>query len=235
MTAKAISFGSLHPESLCSKVDEAKPSGSLDGALMQFDREKLKAAVLYTCLKCPPDRLGAVKLNKVLYFSDMLHYADVGTPITGATYRKRPHGPTCDELLPLLRDLQRTGALEIRESRYFGFRKKEFLVLQSPDVARLSADERLILDEVLDFVCYDNTARTISDFSHGRPWEIVAYGDVIPYRSALHLYPNQVTLDAFEWAAGEVDELASQGSPENALGYEDYAAFRSRVHEARRA
>jgi hypothetical protein len=38
---------------------------------MQFDRAKLKAVILYTCAKCEASKLGAVKLNKVLYYGDI--------------------------------------------------------------------------------------------------------------------------------------------------------------------
>ncbi|MGO4836011.1 Panacea domain-containing protein, partial [Rhizobiaceae sp. 2RAB30] len=61
-----------------------------------FSRDKLRAAVLHVISSCKPDRLGAVKLHKVLYYSDMLSYLDTGKPVTGAEYRKRPFGPTCD-------------------------------------------------------------------------------------------------------------------------------------------
>src|SRR5438132_10773844 len=117
---------------------------------MQFDRAKFKTVILYTCAKCDASQLGAVKLHKVLYFSDMLHYAHVGAPITGATYRKRALGPTCDQLLSTLRDLDRGGALAVRDVDYFGFRKKEYVPLQAAEVERLSESERSLLDEVIE-------------------------------------------------------------------------------------
>ena len=91
---------------------------------MQFDRAKLKTVILYICSKCEPSQLGVVKLHKALYLADMLVYAYVGAPITGATYRKRALGPTCDQLLAVLRELSKEGVLEIREVEYFGYRKK---------------------------------------------------------------------------------------------------------------
>ena len=45
---------------------------------MQYDRGKLKSVVLYTCAKCEPSRLGAVKLHKVLYFADMIRLCPSG-------------------------------------------------------------------------------------------------------------------------------------------------------------
>src|ERR1700731_102233 len=94
---------------------------------MQFDLVQLKDVILYACSRCEPSRLGAVKLHKILYFSDMIHYANVGAPLTGATYRKRPMGPTCDQLLVTLNELARDGALKIRDVDYFGYLKKEYI------------------------------------------------------------------------------------------------------------
>jgi hypothetical protein len=199
---------------------------------MQFDRHKLKAVILYTAFTCLPGRLGAVKLHKVLYFVDMLHYADAGVPVTGSTYRKRPLGPTCDQLLPMLTDLCRTGELTIREVDYFGYRKKEYEATESPDVDRLSESERSLLDEVIQFVCYDNSAKAISEFSHNRAWEMVEYGEVLPYNSVFHIFPSQVSLEAMEWADAEVSRIEAEGSTADSVGTTDYRAFRSRVLEA---
>ena len=64
-------------------------------AHVQFDRDKLKAVILHLCRTVPAERLGAVKLHKTLYFTDMLRYAQARRAVTGATYKKRPYGPTC--------------------------------------------------------------------------------------------------------------------------------------------
>jgi hypothetical protein len=49
---------------------------------VQFDRAKFKDTVHYICGKCPADELGKVKLHKTLYFADMIHFVDTGTPLT---------------------------------------------------------------------------------------------------------------------------------------------------------
>jgi peptide deformylase len=162
---------------------------------MQFDKTKLRAVVLYTCAHCGPADLGAVKLHKVLYFTDMLHHVRVGTSVTGATYRKRPFGPTCDQLLPLLRALSAAGAIEIRESEQFGFRKKEYVAKEVPQIERLSGQELSLLDDMIEFVCYENTAKTISEFSHNRAWKEAELGDVLPYDSAFLWFPHEVPLE----------------------------------------
>ena len=200
---------------------------------MQFDRTKLKTVLLYTMNKCEASNLGAVKLHKVLYYADMLHYACVGTPITGSTYRKRPLGPTCYQLLPTLRELKNQGAVEIREVDYFGYRKKEYIAVESPQIDRLSHFEVMLLDEVIDFVCFNNSAKTISEFSHNRAWEIAEFGEVLPYNSVFSIFPTQVSPEAMEWAAGEVAALEASGSLKDTVGGVTFADFRNRVLQAR--
>ncbi|WP_342359901.1 Panacea domain-containing protein [Terrarubrum flagellatum] len=199
--------------------------------MIQFDRAKLKAVILYTCEKCQPSRLGAVKLHKVLYFSDMLRYAGEGSAITGATYRKRKLGPTCDQLLPTLRELETDGALEIRDADYFGYKKKEFIAKAAPDLERLNAAELALLDEVIEFVCENNSAKTISDYSHNAAWDMTDFGAVISYPSVFHLFPNQVSTEALDWSVAEVTKIEDLKSQGRALGNASYRAFRSRVLE----
>ncbi len=195
---------------------------------MQYDRGKLKSVILYTCAKCEPAHLGAVKLHKVLYFVDMIRFAQTGTPVTGATYRKRPFGPTCDQLLPTLRELEKAKALRVNEVDYFGYRKNEFVAVAEPDLTRLGQEEISLLKEVVDFVCAQNTAKTISEYSHNRAWEQVEFGEVLKYTSAFLLFPTQVSPEAMEWASGEgqsVDETRS----ENKLAGKDFGTFRNEV------
>lgn len=198
---------------------------------MQFNRAKLKTAILYTCAHCDPSHLGAVKLHKVLYFADMLHYAHVGAPITGATYRKRPHGPTCDELLPTLSEMEKAGHINVREVDYFGYRKKEYTALDSPDAALFSESERALLDEVIEFVCRNNSAKTISDFSHNRAWEIAEFGETLPYNSVYLLYPTQASPEALEWGAQEAKKIETQRSQGNTLGRRPFRTLRESVLE----
>ena len=200
---------------------------------MQFDRAKLKAVILYTCSVCEPMRLGAVKLHKVLYYTDMLRYAEIGAPVTGATYRKRALGPTCDHLIQTLRDLENEGMIAIGESNYFGYRKKEYIALRKPEADRLSVDELKLLDEVIDFVCRSNTAKTISDYSHNRAWEMAEFGDVLPYHSVFHLFPTQVSQEAMDWASGEVKKIETERSHHEAVGGTPFRDFRNRILETR--
>lgn len=196
---------------------------------MQFDRAKLKAAILHTCRSVKPERLGAVKLHKVLYFLDMIHYAQTGSPVTGATYRKRPFGPTCVPLLPILRELENEGAIEIRDVDFHGRRKKEYIAKARPEKGLLNAVELDLLKEVIEFVCDKNSARSISEYSHRLPWEMAEFGEEIPYESALLLFPSQASPEAFDAVEEEAGEIEAQRSKGDAVVFTELAAFRSRV------
>lgn len=196
---------------------------------MQFDRAKLEAAILHTCEAVPPERLGAVKLHKVLYFLDMIHYAQTKQPVTGATYKKRPYGPTCVPLLPMLREMEQEGSISVREVDFHGLRKKEYTALRRAEAGVLNESEMALLKEVIEFVCDKNSARTISEFSHKLPWEMAEFGEVIPYDSALLLFPIETSPEGFDAVVQGADEVAAERSQGSSVVFSDFAAFRGRV------
>lgn len=196
---------------------------------VQYDREKMRAVILRVCRSCAPSDLGAVKLNKVLYYLDMIHYANLRAPVTGATYRKRPNGPTSDQLLFQLRDMERAGDIQINNVDYFGFYKKEYVALAAEPEGVLNAVEIGILDDVIDFVCRQNTARSISEYSHSLPWEMAEMGGEIPYHSAMLLFPMQPSPEAFDAVEQGMSELEAARSETDAVDMRNLAAFRGSV------
>lgn len=205
----------------------------MDYPAVQFDFEKFKSTVLYVCARCPRDRLGAVKLHKTLYYADMLSYALFGTPLTGSRYRKRPFGPTSDNLLSAIRELRNGRHLTVRNTNYFGYVKKEYTVVKSPDLSQFNENEIGLLDDVIDFVCYNNTAKTISEFSHNTPWLLTNLGDEIPYITAFHLFPTQVSEETLAWASKEVEEIETTGRIGSLRG-KDFRAFREEISNNRK-
>ena len=172
---------------------------------VQFDREKLKEAVWLLASYCPTQELGNVKLHKMLYFSDMLHFLDEGHPITGVEYQKQKFGPTARYLAAALRSLETDGVLRIIEEPYHGFFKKTYMILSPYKASRLDYKEQSLLKEVADFV-RGKTAKEISELSHNAAWEAASLGDPIPYFTALRLVPDESTDEDLVWA----DETARQ-------------------------
>jgi uncharacterized phage-associated protein len=169
---------------------------------IQFDRSKLLSVVHYICATVPVEELGRVKLHKILYFADMLHYAARGQPLTGVEYQKQPFGPAARHLKWALQTLEDRGQLTVSRRDYFGFPKDDFLSLREPDPESLTGYERELLGEVADFVRL-RSARQISEFSHNDAWSAVSMGERIPYYTAYSLCP--VALDENDLAWGELE------------------------------
>lgn len=195
----------------------------------QFDRDKMRAVVLHVCHSCDASDVGAVKLHKVLYFFDMLHYAQQGRPVTGATYRKRPMGPTSDQLLFVLRDMERMGELKSSKVDYFGYIKHEYEAVV-PDRSSIFSEAELgLLDDIIDFVCRKNSAKTISDYSHKLPWEMADNGGIIPYRSAMLLFPQEPSPEALDLVGREITAIEAERSKTDAMDLPLLSTFRQGI------
>jgi len=173
---------------------------------MNFDYKKLKGLVHYIYYKADKSDLGATKLNKILWFSDVASYMQSGEPITGETYLKESYGPVPAHVLKALDDLSQEGKIFIRNAAYFGFRKKEYVTLARPDLSSFTADEISLVDDFIQFVCCGHTARSISELTHNQAWELAQFGEEIPYYSILVGRDLAITQDDMEWARISIAE-----------------------------
>jgi hypothetical protein len=197
------------------------------GPEFQFDRNKFRELALYVATKTAPENLGAVKFNKVLYYSDMLHYVMKGHPITGATYRRRERGPTTDQLLFALRELTLEGAIQISNVPFYGFMKKEYRALKEPDLSKFTADEIALVDDVIQFVCDGHTAKGISEFSHNLAWEATEPDQEIPYFTAFLMYPADVSEATLDWAHKEAPSIEAERQKRNPVERPLFRALRA--------
>lgn len=173
---------------------------------IQFDRAKFKDAIHYVCAKCPTEELGKVKLHKILYFADMIHFIGTGTPLTGAPYQKQTFGPMARHLNWAVGELQKEGRLRAEKRDYFGFDKMDYQSLGEPDTRSLNENARRMLDEVIEFA-RSRSAKCISELSHMAAWEAAEIGGTIPYYSAFGLYPAAVTDADVDAAVSEARKI----------------------------
>jgi uncharacterized phage-associated protein len=171
----------------------------------QFDMKKLEEAVHYICARAS-DNLGAVKLNKILYYADMTHYAQTGGAITGATYAKQARGPVPKQVVPAIEHLQRSGRLTVENVSYFDFVKREFTTHGDTDDSVFSKAEIERLDEVIRSI--DKfSAREISDISHTIVWKSAELGETLPYDSFFVSYLGDLTDDDIKIAQKAVESV----------------------------
>lgn len=163
----------------------------------------------------------------------MIWFVAEGRGLTGVEYRKQPMGPVATGLGMALGELEDEGRIRIGRTKYFGYEKATYEALEPLPGDRLSATERQLIDDVVEFVCRNNTARSISDFSHTRVWEATENGAVMPYFTALNMLPAEVEDAAINWAREEAAKLANARSADAAVQRRDYRAFRESLRSHR--
>lgn len=178
-----------------------------------MDMMRLEEAVLFICSTArPEDELGAVKLNKILYYSDMLRYAQTGKSITGATYVKNQRGPVPREVMKVINRLKAANRLSTSEVSIFDKTRREFDALDEPSLKIFEHEELKLINNMIRYVCgYD--ARGINDVSHTVVWEVADMGEVLPYESFFVSYLGDVDDDDVKMAQ---EIIASRESTQNA-------------------
>jgi uncharacterized phage-associated protein len=163
---------------------------------------KLEEAVHFICSTCTAaDRLGATKLNKILYYADMISFAESGRSITGATYVKRQRGPVPKEILRALNNLKNNKRIETREVSVFDFVRREFEAIGDTDLTVFASSEIEILSRMIRVVC-NHSAEEISDISHTIVWQSADMGEVLPYETFLVSYLGDINDDELQQAVG---------------------------------
>jgi Protein of unknown function (DUF4065) len=148
---------------------------------------KLREMMLHIATKERDNpKFGATKLNKILFYSDILWYLRTGVSLTGTVYAKRDHGPAARTLLPAQKSLEREDAAHV-EFRPLPFRAQKRLVphreAQLDGLYRVEEVE--FVDQVIDAL-RDHSAGQAREMTHKLlGWRLADYNEDIPYFTAL--------------------------------------------------
>ncbi len=124
---------------------------------------KFKALVHYVVASCDdPQRLGATRLNKILWFADTTVYRLTGASITSESYVKRQRGPVPKTILKTIRELQAENKIHVREKEFASYKMRLFTPLEEPDVSLFSTVELEVVNSVLNDVCGNHTANSFA-------------------------------------------------------------------------
>jgi hypothetical protein len=173
--------------------------------------EKLKEALHYVIENCSDtSRLGAIRLNKILWFADAHAYRENAVTITGDGYVRRKFGPVPKHVLAALRDLQAEGKIVVREVPY-STRKtfREFISLAAPTTRDLSEADKESLKVYTEIICTGFTAASISEASHDQIWEAANDGEEIPFCTIFASQAGSVTEDVRNWANDAMSKIAA--------------------------
>lgn len=149
------------------------------------DDSRFKELILYICQKCATDpKFGATKLNKILYFSDFLAYAELGEPITGFEYQRLPNGPAPRRLVEVRGEMKAKHEIGLQVVPLKGGRTQHRVVnLREPDLCVFRAEQIALVDRVIDEL-WDLDAEAVSELSHRMMgWKLADVNEIIPYET----------------------------------------------------
>ena len=171
--------------------------------------EKFKALVHFVVHECreSPARLGAIRLNKTLWYTDVAAYQSAGASVSSETYVKRRMGPAPAHILSTIRELSDEGKILVQEPEG-QYDSRKFISLLEPDPGVLSDDEKGLAKHVLSVVL-GYTANGISEATHDIIWEAADDGEEIPMYATLAADLGEITDDVRSWAGGVLDQAAA--------------------------
>lgn len=152
---------------------------------IKYSEEKLQQVILYFLEHINNVHLGRTKLMKLLYFVDFDHCEKYGQPITGAVYRKLPHGPYPKEAEKLIKKMEKSQALREIKIDHKGYTQHRLITLNAQfDPTRFSGAELQTLEKVAaDWA--DASASDIEAATHSEaPWASTEDGKTIDYELA---------------------------------------------------
>ncbi len=173
--------------------------------------EKFKALVHFIVASCEdPQRLGAVRLNKICWFADTIGYRLNGVPISGETYVKRQRGPVPKNILRTIRELEDEKKIHVFEKAMGPYKMRLFVPLSTPNSSMFSKVEFEIINSVIANVCENHTANSISDLSHDQIWDAANEGEEIPMFATLASTRGELTTRVIQWADAVVARVESR-------------------------
>jgi len=167
--------------------------------------DKFKALVHLVIDECKnPARLGAVRLNKILWCADSMMYRQTGNSISGAKYVRRERGPVPHHVLVAIRELKEAGLISVREPAQ-QYEPREFVSLVSPNKELFSDVEEGLVRTLVESICGHFTATEISELTHDDVWKAALEGEEIPLQATLVSEAGDYGAPVMKWAQEAFD------------------------------
>jgi len=168
-------------------MSESRPWENLSTLHYEFplkDKDaRFKEVVVYISDRCVDDpTYSKIKLLKILFFSDFESFGRYGVPITGMPYRKMPYGPAPVDFPRLQEEMIRDHQIKIYSRRVYDYSSQRLIPLQEPKLELLQARDISILEGWIRLF-WNETAKRISEYSHGKAWKLAKDAALIPYEA----------------------------------------------------
>lgn len=126
----------------------------------------MKELILYVAELSQDDpNFGAVKLNKILFYSDFLSYFRRGRSITDQDYFALDEGPAPKSLVPIRERMVADEDIAIKRVDRFGLPQHRVEALRQPDFTQLDAEDIAIATIVVEALRRKN-GKEVTEDSH---------------------------------------------------------------------
>jgi uncharacterized phage-associated protein len=131
-------------------------------------------------------KFGAIKLNKLLFYSDFIAYRLLGQPITGQEYFALENGPALRHKARFWNRMEKSKSIAVRrEPTFFDTPREVTLALREPNVSIFTPQQLDVVYRVLT-LCRDMDGSDLSQLTHQFPgWKLAREKETIPYSIAL--------------------------------------------------
>lgn len=164
-----------------------QPIDSTSG-FKEYDLEKLKNVILYLAKRL--DGVLSVKLNKLLWYCDFLHFKETSVSITGTQYVRYTYGPVPKKyhlITDIMQDEELLDKNEVEYDTEKGIVGERFTALVEPDKSVFSEREIQVMNFVAD-TFRDYSSTEIKDKSHQEAaYKKCKDGDIMSYEYAKEL------------------------------------------------
>jgi uncharacterized phage-associated protein len=150
------------------------------------NESKFRELVLFIARRSEGDpRFGALKLNKLLFYSDFMAYLKLGHPITGQPYFALENGPAPRYMVRVRDQMVKSKEIAIARKPTFSGMQERVVALREPDPKKFESAEIDLVTEILD-ICKDQSGNELSELSHRfEGWRLAGDKEDIPYEVAL--------------------------------------------------
>lgn len=146
--------------------------------------DRLRELILHISARCQSDpKYGATKLNKILWWSDFLAFAELGAPITGLEYMRLGKGPVPKRLVPVREAMEANREIAVSKVQTLGgYVQSRIVPLRQPNLDLFTAQQMEVVNRVISAL-WHKTATGVSNLSHGKAWEVAEDRGPIPYEA----------------------------------------------------
>jgi uncharacterized phage-associated protein len=157
---------------------------------MAYSADKMRHVILFFLERINNVHLGRTKLMKLLYYVDFDHYEMHGKSVTGATYRKLPHGPVPQQAKKLIQDMVSKKLVQEVKVKRAEYAQHRLITKAKFDPSLFSGEEIQTLERVAR-EWEECTGTQIEAASHAEaPWAGTKPGKVIDYDLAHYRHPT---------------------------------------------